>query len=550
MSSLSRPVTATTSEQMRLASEHIACQYSGHGTMSAGGSPATGSERPMKASNEKPLAGGRSTHQSDLSNSGRGRRFADYYQLCRSTALDTSSSDHSFSNELEDEVNECVASSTSRTPRLSSTAQLQSPSQTVIHGRYSVVQKCICIATGRPFVAKMIRLNGEGYNPEEADLLRGCRHPNIVRLVDVFEQEESIILVMPFIDQGELFCKASTVQDPLSERHTANYLFQLLDSLAYLHENGVVHRDVKLENLMLSSHPTTPLAELGRSASSTPSTAGSTPPGGKAKSGFREQQRSESNSAAASSQSLGTPSGKETVSLIDFGFSKMCGVGQRILSSCCGSPHYMSPEMLKASRNSGSDALPSKNRFYGPEVDIWAAGVAMYVLLFGQYPFHDERHSQWHRKILEGKYEIPEWRRQSISDEALHLLSSLLEVNVGKRLTAIEALQHPWFVQNGLDWSTAAWRTAAPIGLAPRKKSPPGGTLMSGARPATHTESNAAASTAIPCATGEPDSSTADGSRHSPATLQPATATPNINAVAFTPPRSTHRLVGAQLSPF
>jgi serine/threonine protein kinase len=215
------------------------------------------------------------------------------------------------------------------------------------------------------------------------------------------------------------------------------------------------------------------------------------------------------------------------VKLIDFGFSKRPGVGERTLTSCCGSPQYMSPEMLRASRPMVA-SLPTKHGKYGSEVDVWACGVTMYVLLFGEYPFYDERRTHWHRKILEGKYIIPSWR-SGISDECRDLLGHLLDVSAATRYSAQQALGHPWFASFGLfpkpsvleADTTAAEGCAYP---APgRRKTPP----------------------QAPSATGK---TMASAQMETAIAQFAAAASGGSHAVAFTPPRNTHRLVDG--SPF
>lgn len=99
---------------------------------------------------------------------------------------------------------------------------------------------------------------------------------------------------------------------------------------------------------------------------------------------------------------------------------------------------------------------------YGREVDVWAAGVCLYTLLFGKYPFTAQRSSHQHRNIMSGKYSIPTYLaktstalhsqnrsgsgdKSSPSSECLQLLRQMLTVDPDVRITAAEALVHPWF---------------------------------------------------------------------------------------------------------
>ena len=399
-------------------------------------------------------------------------------------------------------------------------------------GKYSVVKRAVRRDTDDDsYVVKIISRNAEGHNPEESELLRLADHPNIVRLVDSFQTEEASLLVMPHISGGEAFQLASTPTAPMSEQDAAGILFQLLDALSYLHAGGVVHRDVKLENIMVAEDKASCHTGIASDAvnSAAYDSLSSTPP-----EPLHSRPPSSASSGASAVGSFVTTRFRYPIKLIDFGFSKRIGTGERTLTSCCGSPHYMSPEMLRASRPAVA-SLPSKHGFYGTEVDIWAAGVALFVLLFGEYPFHDEKHSRWHRQILEGKYSIPQWRRGEVSSEALDLLSRLLDVSVSTRITAIDALAHPWFASFGLrptkDAAVTHIRPLAPQKTSPRgSKTPPGQATSS--LPATAT-----GSAPMPML-NEEGLASADGGDEAAAS----------NMVAFTPPRNTHRLT--QESPY
>ena len=229
--------------------------------------------------------------------------------------------------------------------------------------------------------AKMIPVSDGAFNSEEAEIQQTMHHRNIVSVLEVYATATHTILVMDMIDGEELFHHAA--KHKVDESTAARYMAQLLSAVMYLHNRGVVHRDIKLENIMLS----------------------------------REGE----------------------LKLIDFGFSKRIG-DKRVLNSCCGSPNYMSPEMLRSTRTQDQSLLPTKHSKYGREVDIWASGVAMYVLLVGKYPFYDERRSLWHKSILQGTYAVP----STVSDEARDLLSKLLTVDSDVRYTAEQALSHPW----------------------------------------------------------------------------------------------------------
>lgn len=122
--------------------------------------------------------------------------------------------------------------------------------------------------------------------------------------------------------------------------------------------------------------------------------------------------------------------------LADFGLSKMLAP-EVVMQTVCGTPGYCAPEVLLGKQ-------------YGREVDMWAVGVIAYILLCGFEPFYDERGDQaMFRRILKCDFEFvsPWWNDVSLS--AKNLVSKLIVLDPSKRLTAKQALQHPWVQGKG-----------------------------------------------------------------------------------------------------
>ncbi|XP_025049919.1 phosphorylase b kinase gamma catalytic chain, liver/testis isoform [Alligator sinensis] len=167
----------------------------------------------------------------------------------------------------------------------------------------------------------------------------------------------------------------------LSEKEARGIMRALLEAVSYLHAQGIVHRDLKPENILLD-----------------------------------EELR---------------------VRLSDFGFSCHLPPGQR-LRELCGTPGYLAPEILKCS-------MDETHLGYGHEVDLWACGVIFYTLLAGSPPFWHRKQLLMLRMIMEGRYVFgsPEWddRSETVKD----LVSTLLRWDPSERLTAEQALRHPFF---------------------------------------------------------------------------------------------------------
>ena len=124
--------------------------------------------------------------------------------------------------------------------------------------------------------------------------------------------------------------------------------------------------------------------------------------------------------------------------ITDMGLSKLVDLeAQSKLKTFCGTPQYLAPEVLTSRiRGDGS---------YGFEVDNWSLGVILYVMVSGMPPFSPDRQDkQLIRQVCDGDYSFTQSRWHSVSQEAKDLISGLMTVNKHKRLTAQQALEHPW----------------------------------------------------------------------------------------------------------
>jgi len=215
----------------------------------------------------------------------------------------------------------------------------------------------------------------------EIDILRKCQHPHIVELKAVFETADMLYICMELIKGGELYDEIIR-RNTFTERDASHIMKQIVSALDYLHDNGIIHRDLKLENLLL----------VDKNAS-----------------------------------------GKDLiVKLADFGLSRIYR-GQ-VVRTACGTPFYVAPEVLLGTG-------------YGTEVDMWSAGIMLYILLSGRLPFHASEDHQLFNKILKGEYQFKSPQFDTISSAAKDLISNLIVTNPKKRLTAKQCILHP-FIAN------------------------------------------------------------------------------------------------------
>uniref|UniRef100_A0A8C6MJC3 calcium/calmodulin-dependent protein kinase n=1 Tax=Nothobranchius furzeri TaxID=105023 RepID=A0A8C6MJC3_NOTFU len=119
------------------------------------------------------------------------------------------------------------------------------------------------------------------------------------------------------------------------------------------------------------------------------------------------------------------------VKLADFGLAIEVQGEQQAWFGFAGTPGYLSPEVLR-------------KEAYGKPVDIWACGVILYILLVGYPPFWDEDQHKLYQQIKAGAYDFPSPEWDTVTPEAKNLINQMLTINPAKRITAQEALKHPW----------------------------------------------------------------------------------------------------------
>eukprot|EP00956_Cyclotella_meneghiniana_P018809 scaffold31704_cov72-Cyclotella_meneghiniana.AAC.10 len=254
-------------------------------------------------------------------------------------------------------------------------------------GRFGVVRECTHRKTGLNFAVKCVEKFKVGrldYLQREVLMLSKMDHKHIIRMVDCYEDAQSVYIVTPQYHGGELYDKIirNYSQDGcLSEHVAAEIIKQLLEAVSYLHKNSCVHRDLKPENIMIES------------------------------------------------------STSSSIRIIDFGLACHHSQDDPNLTSRVGSEYYMAPELHSCS--------------YNCSVDIWSVGVITYILLCGYSPFHGDEDHNVVQAIQNCEYSfIHGW--DSISDTALDFIQCLLKKDPRERLTADEALMHPWLKDVGI----------------------------------------------------------------------------------------------------
>ena len=222
----------------------------------------------------------------------------------------------------------------------------------------------------------------------EIKILSMVDHPNIVRLFEVIEDDKYFNLFQELCTGGELLKKMQTTQ--LKEKEIAKIFNQIMSAVAYCHEKGIVHRDLKLENILFAS------------------------------------------------ESPDSP-----VKIIDFGFSVLLGknemgknnendlkkYGFKRMKSKVGTLYYISPEIIKGN--------------YDEKCDIWACGVILYILLCGYPPFNGSSDKEVYNIITQVKYDFNQPMWKNVSKYAKELIKNMLTL-AKNRYTAKQVLSSKW----------------------------------------------------------------------------------------------------------
>ncbi|KAF2201618.1 Pkinase-domain-containing protein [Delitschia confertaspora ATCC 74209] len=270
----------------------------------------------------------------------------------------------------------------------------------------------------------------------EISILRGLDHPNIVRLHEMVETERHIGIILEYASGGELF--DYILNHRYLKDNAARRLFaQLISGVGYLHKKGIVHRDLKLENLLLDRNRNIIITDFGFANTFDPN------------------------------DELGE---EIEYSLGDKDFVRRMGLegsdGARrgdLMKTSCGSPCYAAPELVV------SDSL-----YTGRKVDVWSCGVILYAMLAGYLPFDDDPANPegdninlLYQYIVSTPLTFPEY----VTPHARDLLKRILVPDPRKRADLFEVARHSWlseyasvvgFITSSTTTSSDASRTTVP----------------------------------------------------------------------------------------
>ena len=259
-------------------------------------------------------------------------------------------------------------------------------------GQQGTVRECVNRATGCRFAVKSIRKSDPAVKPDslsrEVALLREMRHRGIIRLVDVYEDANHVHLVTDLCQGRELF-------DRIVEKSSENNAWPCLA------EDAAAKTMYQILTAVSYMHER----------------------------GIVHRDIKPENIL------FETTDEDSPVKIIDFGLSQRHNENvDRPMSSIVGTPYYIAPEVLR--------------KRYDRSCDLWSVGVIAYILLSGYPPFNGTTNGETHESVLRGRYEFHAEDWKDIGPEAMDFVRRLLQMDPRRRMTAQQALIHPWMVKH------------------------------------------------------------------------------------------------------
>ncbi|XP_043860539.1 myosin light chain kinase family member 4 isoform X2 [Dromiciops gliroides] len=252
-------------------------------------------------------------------------------------------------------------------------------------GRFGQVHKCEEKATGLKLAAKIIKTRGVKEKDEvmnEISVMNQLDHVNLIQLYDAFESKNDIVLVMEYVDGGELFDRIIDENYNLTELDTILFIKQICEGIKHMHQMYILHLDLKPENILC----------VNRDA--------------------------------------------KQIKIIDFGLARRYKPREKLRVNF-GTPEFLAPEVVNYD-------------FVSFPTDMWSVGVIAYMLLSGLSPFLGDNDAETLSNILACSWDLEEEEFQDISEEAKEFISKLLIKEKSWRISASEALKHPWLSDHNL----------------------------------------------------------------------------------------------------
>ena len=242
------------------------------------------------------------------------------------------------------------------------------------------------------------------YLTNEIKILHKLNHPNIAKFESVKKTKKHFYIVMEYCNGGELSKALEKYQEkygkPFSQEIVQHFMRQIIDAFKYIHSNKIIHRDIKLENILINYES--------------------------------EQDKEDLNLM------------KATAKIIDFGFA--CFINKSgLLYSTLGSPINMDPIILK---KLNSNSKKARQLGYDQKADVWSLGTICYEMLIGKSAFDSEDMDELVEKIENGTYTVP----TNLSKEVISFINGMLQYESTKRLSCEELSRHPFLTKEIKDF--------------------------------------------------------------------------------------------------
>ena len=254
------------------------------------------------------------------------------------------------------------------------------------------------------------------YFNNEIYILKQVNHPNIIKLYEIKQTLNNFYLVFDLCNGGGLSnCLEKYMKQnkkPFTQEIAQSIIRQLVSGLQYLHNNKILHRDLKLDNVLLHFNS--------------------------------EEDKNNFNLL------------KAQVKIIDFGFARYLE-NDSLAQSVLGSPINMDPQILAKMRK-----IDNNQSFgYDQKADIWSLGTICYEMLIGVPPFDATSYEELVSKIQKGNYKIP--KNLKLSKEAISFINGMLQYNPEKRLSIDQLANHNFLIKNVKDFKEIDLTKAAKV---------------------------------------------------------------------------------------
>jgi len=249
-------------------------------------------------------------------------------------------------------------------------------------GTFGKVIRAICKKTNKEVAIKRIKKKkldemSKGLLQNEIRIHTEIKHESVVCLYDTCETPKYICLIMELCTGGDVFDLLEK-EEHLDEIKAAGMIHQIVTAVDYIHNRGVVHRDLKLENILIV---------------------------------------------------------KDKIKIADFGFATTIKTQKSLMDGTCGSLNYVAPEVLT-------------KKPYSKACDLWSIGVILYCMLAGYLPFYEFPENggrpKTFRRIQLGLYDFEDPVWSNVGALAKSVVTGLLTVQVGARLTCEQVAKHQW----------------------------------------------------------------------------------------------------------